>query len=188
MPELNFVSTNAADTTGAKGLVQQPALETTVAGYNYGGNGTPSGDGFIEFGSGTPGVLPFRVDQDGTVTAGHLAVTGDPVTAAAGPGAGTDPPDPVVTTGSNDNAGVITFGTGTSAMPGDDVVEVTYSVPWMVLNGGVPHVVICPNNVATAQLYIYVNMADNDGFQIGCQNLDDGHAADTYSFSYIVIG
>ena len=92
MPELNFVSTNATDTTGAKGLVQQPALNTALNGYSYGGAAQPAGDGFMEYGSGTPGSLPFRVDQDGTVTTGHLAVNGDAVTAAAGAGAGTSPP------------------------------------------------------------------------------------------------
>ena len=188
MPELNFVSTSAADAAGAKGLLQQPYLATVVPGYSYGGVNAPAGDGFMEYGAGTPGTLPFRVDQDGTLTAGHLAVTGSAITAAAGTGAGTGAPAPVVTTGSNDNAGTVTFGTGTSAAPGDDAVAVTYSKSWTVLNGGVPHVVICPGNAATAQLFPYVNMATADGFQVGCQNLDDGHPNTTYSFSYIVIG
>lgn len=74
MPELNFISTDAQDATGSKGLVQQPYLATTTPGYNYGGAGQPTGDGFLEFGTGTPGSLPFRVDQAGNVTA--ASVTG----------------------------------------------------------------------------------------------------------------
>jgi len=72
MPELNFISTDAQDTTGSKGLVQQPYLATTTPGYNYGGAGQPTGDGFLEYGTGTPGSLPFRVDQAGNVTAASI--------------------------------------------------------------------------------------------------------------------
>jgi hypothetical protein len=75
MPELNFVSTNAQDTAGSKGLVQQPVLGTSVAGYNYGANAQPAGDGFMEFGTGTPGSLPFKVDQAGNVTAASVTNT-----------------------------------------------------------------------------------------------------------------
>ena len=77
MPELNFIATSAQDTAGAKGLVQQPYLATAAAGYSYGGAGQPSASGFMEFGTGTPGALPFRVDQDGNVTAKSFA-TGTP--------------------------------------------------------------------------------------------------------------
>lgn len=68
MPELNFISTDAQDPDGASGLVQQPYLATAAPGYNYGGAGQPNGNGFMEFGSGTPGSLPFSVDQAGNVT------------------------------------------------------------------------------------------------------------------------
>lgn len=82
MPELNFVSTNATDTAGASGLVQQPYLATATPGYNYGGAGNPTGDGFMEYGAGTATALPFRVDQAGNVTAASFA-TGAPGSAAA---------------------------------------------------------------------------------------------------------
>ena len=72
MPELNFVATDAADPTGADGQVIQPYYATTKPGYNYSGVNDPSGDGFLEFGSGTPGSLPFRVDQAGNVTAASI--------------------------------------------------------------------------------------------------------------------
>jgi hypothetical protein len=68
MPELNFYATDAADPGGASGQVLQPSYTVTVPGYNYGDGNTPGGTGFMEFGSGTPGSLPFRVDQNGNVT------------------------------------------------------------------------------------------------------------------------
>ena len=73
MPELNFVSTSAGDPDGADGQQLQPYCFTGKPGQNYGGaegNGQllPTGDGFMEYGSGTPGSLPFQVDEDGNVT------------------------------------------------------------------------------------------------------------------------
>lgn len=73
MPELNFVSTSAAaDPTGAAGQQLQPYYFTSAPGYNYGGADNATGTGFMEFGSGTPGSLPFRVDQAGNVTAASI--------------------------------------------------------------------------------------------------------------------
>lgn len=81
MPELNFVSTSpAVDPNGAAGQVLQPYYTDAVPGYNYGGANNPTGTGFMEFGSGTPGSLPFRVDQAGNVTSAgfsNLLPTGD---------------------------------------------------------------------------------------------------------------
>jgi hypothetical protein len=81
MPELNFVSTSAADTAGAQGLQLQPYMFAAKQGLNYGGAQggrtggqlLPAGDGFMEYGSGTPGSLPFRVDQAGNVTAASVS-------------------------------------------------------------------------------------------------------------------
>jgi hypothetical protein len=75
MPELNFYATDAADAEGAAGQVLQPQYSTVVPGYNYGDGNTPGGNGFMEFGSGTPGSLPFRVDQAGNVTANNFTGT-----------------------------------------------------------------------------------------------------------------
>lgn len=60
MAELNIVDTGAG---GAQGQIVTPYLQTLVPGYSYG-----MGNGYLEFGSGTPGSLPFRVDQAGNVT------------------------------------------------------------------------------------------------------------------------
>ena len=81
MPELNFVSTSVADPDGDEGLQLQPYLFAARPGLNYGGAqggaqggaGLPTGDGFMEYGSGTAGSLPFRVDQDGNVTAASVS-------------------------------------------------------------------------------------------------------------------
>jgi hypothetical protein len=89
MPELNFISTDAS---GDQGLQQTPYLRTTVPGYSYGTpsdpSGNASGDGFMEYGSGTAGSLPFHVDQAGNVTAASLTATTGLNLLAATPEAG----------------------------------------------------------------------------------------------------
>jgi hypothetical protein len=64
MAELNIVDTGPG---GAEGQIQTPYLQTLVPGYSFG-----TGNGYLEFGSGTPGSLPFRVDQGGNVTANSI--------------------------------------------------------------------------------------------------------------------
>jgi hypothetical protein len=59
---LNLVNTEG--NAGAEGLIQSPYLYTATPGYNYGNT-----DGYLEYGAGTPGSLPFKVDQSGNVTA-----------------------------------------------------------------------------------------------------------------------
>lgn len=67
--QLNLVSTSAADGGGTEGLIQTPILQPAEAGYNYGFT-----DGFMEYGAGTAGSLPFKVDEHGNVTsAAHTA-------------------------------------------------------------------------------------------------------------------
>ncbi len=63
--QLNLISTSAADGGGTEGLIQTPLLQPTNApsGFNFG-----FADGFMEYGSGTAGSLPFKVDDAGNVT------------------------------------------------------------------------------------------------------------------------
>src|ERR1700677_2203320 len=63
--QLNLVSTSAADGGGTEGLIQTPLLQSVNApsGFNYG-----FADGFMEYGSGTAGSLPFKVDDQGNIT------------------------------------------------------------------------------------------------------------------------
>ena len=65
--QLNLVNTSAADGGGTEGVIQTPIDTQVAAGYTYGG-----GTGFLEFGSGTAGSLPFKVDELGNVTATSL--------------------------------------------------------------------------------------------------------------------
>lgn len=63
--QLNLVSTSAADGGGTEGLIQTPLLQPTNAptGFNFGFT-----DGFMEYGSGVAGSLPFKVDDQGNIT------------------------------------------------------------------------------------------------------------------------
>ena len=67
MAELNIVDT---DPSGNEGQIVTPYLQTLVPGYSFG-----MGNGYLEFGSGTPGSLPFRVDQAGNVTAASVSAS-----------------------------------------------------------------------------------------------------------------
>jgi hypothetical protein len=69
MPELNLLVTNTSDSGGTSCVVTQPVYTVTRQGYSYGVSNNAAGTGFMEYGSGTPGSLPFRVDQAGNVTA-----------------------------------------------------------------------------------------------------------------------
>ena len=63
--QLNVVNTSAADGGGSQGLIETPLLQPTnlLTGPNFG-----FVDGFVEVGAGTPGSLPFKVDDAGNVT------------------------------------------------------------------------------------------------------------------------
>jgi hypothetical protein len=136
------------------------------------------------------GTQVLYIDPSGTVTiSGHLQMQGSPVTAAAGLAAGTGPPSPVVTTGANDGAGAITFGTGTSPAAGRLVV-VTFAKTWVIPHPGIlPHPVIVPGNAPTALLSLYVTRVLTTGFEVGAANAPAASQANTvYSFLYQVQG
>lgn len=59
----NLVDTSASSGGGTEGEVDTLLYTPLTPGYNY-GNAT----GFLEFGAGTPGSLPFKVDELGNVT------------------------------------------------------------------------------------------------------------------------
>jgi hypothetical protein len=63
---LNIVSTKGAGGVFVDGQIRSPELFERADGYAYDA-------GFLEFGNGTDGSLPFRVDQDGVVTAASIA-------------------------------------------------------------------------------------------------------------------
>jgi hypothetical protein len=127
----------------------------------------------------------------GDLTLGaHLQFVTEPVTAAAGPNAGAGAPHPVVTPGSNDCGGTITFGSGSGANIGVLVV-VTFSTPWTIPPGlnTFPHAVPNPDNVATQGLGIYISKVTLTGFQLSCATHTSPNQANTvYSFSYLVLG
>ncbi len=133
------------------------------------------------------GVL--RIDQAGTLQAsGHLQVNGQLPAAAAGSAAGGSPPAPVLLTGTNDNAGTLTFGTGSAPSAGQ-LVLVTFATAWSITGGGAPHIVIAPENAATASLVPFVGVRSVTQFSFNTVNAPAASQANTvYSFSYVVIG
>jgi hypothetical protein len=97
----------------------------------------------------------------------------------------------VLQDGSNDCAGVITFGTGSSPGAGAALVVVKFGQPWTIAGGGLPHVVICPYNQVSAALglYVEIGLLNVNGFSVAAVTAPAAGAdATAYAFSYIVIG
>ena len=162
--------------------------------YDIRGADDADTNGWIEIvlkSSMTEGGAAIRLDEYGNLTSlGHFAVTGTPPSLAAAAGLGTSPPAPVLLAGSNDCAGDITFGSGTSPAAGK-LLEVTFSVTWNILGGGNPHLIICPANAAAAALGLFINLAavSASGFPVHCANAPAASQANTtYAFSYVVMG
>lgn len=103
-------------------------------------------------------------------------------TAVAGANAGTTPPAPVVVINSNDTAGQITFGTGTTPAAGTEVV-VTFTTPYATA----PSVILSAVNSATAALTPYVASISTTGFSINLVGAPAAsQAASFYSVNYRV--
>lgn len=66
MPEINLVDTQTPG--GTIGRIRTVPKETVTPGYSYGGS-----NGYLEYGTGASGSLPFRVDQAGNVTGASLS-------------------------------------------------------------------------------------------------------------------
>lgn len=137
--------------------------------------------------------LPYLPLTGGTVNGsltvnGHLQFGGTTPLAAAGGNAGGSPPSPVVTTGSNDGAGNMTFGTGTTPGAGT-MVQVTFKTAWAIPGGGAPHIILSPANSATQALGLYVSGQSPTGFGVSVATAPAASQANTvYSFNYVVMG
>ena len=127
----------------------------------------------------------------GDLTLGaHLQYVTAPVTAARGAAVGAGAPAPVVTSGSNDCGGTITFGTGQPAATGVLVI-VTFSTPWTIPPGlnTFPHAVANPDNADTQGLGIYVSSVSLTQFSLSCATKPKNNQGNAvYSFSYLVVG
>lgn len=129
------------------------------------------------------------IDQKSSLTVGGHWHGGTLVpAAAAGSGAGTSPPAPVVTQGSTDLAGTITFGTGTGPS-GGTLVTVTFGRAWVIPGGGAMHVVLTPNNSATAALTIFASGKNPTAFSLSSVTTPAASQSNsTYSFDYVAVG
>ena len=118
----------------------------------------------------------------------HIHGGGTAPALAMGAGAGTSPPAPVLTTGSTDLGGTITWGTGTSPNT-QTQLTITFGRPWTIPGGGGPHVVLTPNNSATAALTLFVSGISPTGFNVGVVTAPAAAQGNTtYSLCYSVMG
>ena len=111
-------------------------------------------------------------------------------TAAAGANAGGSPPAPVVTAGSNDARGALTFGTGTTPAAGAQAV-VTFANPYLPLGAqeplASPVVMLNSLNTATQALGLYVSSLTPTGFTVSCTTAPAASQGNTvYSVQYVV--
>lgn len=120
--------------------------------------------------------------------AGHINDTGVTPLVAAGGQAGGSPPAPSVPAGTNDDSGVIGFGTGTLPAAGV-MVAVTFAAAWVVPGGGAPHIVLTEQNLATKNLGLFVTGTSPTGFNVSCVNAPAASQGNTtYQFCYQVRG
>ena len=126
---------------------------------------------------------------NGSLTiARHIHGGGNPPAVVTAGGAGTSPPLPVVTTGSTDLGGTVSWGTGT--VPNTQPqLSVTFAAPWTIPGGGGPHVVVTPLNAATATLELFITGISPTGFQVNVVTAPAASQANTtYAFCYSVMG
>jgi hypothetical protein len=114
---------------------------------------------------------------------GHVYGTGTGPAVAALTNAGTTPPAPVLTRGS-DQSGAVSFGTGTTPAAGS-MVSVTFNRAY----SATPNVTVTALNSATQALGLYLQSISTTGFQLYVVNAPAASQANTiYAFSYMVIG
>lgn len=120
----------------------------------------------------TPSAIPYGTAAQGQGLFATGATTANwayspwdltTVTAAAGTGAGTTPPAPVVGTAPTATMvrGALTWGTGTATATGAQVA-VTYGSTFP----SIPTVVICPTTIATGTIDTFVTSVGTTGFTV----------------------
>lgn len=116
---------------------------------------------------------------------GHIAVPSLTVVAATpGGGLGTGAPAIIVDSNSNDMRGLLGFGTGTNAFPGN-AIAVTFATAF----DRAPRVVLQAANGATAALAPFPSSLATTGFSVELQfDPADNQAAGTYYVYYMVMG
>jgi hypothetical protein len=126
----------------------------------------------------------FKGRAIGQQAAGHYVVEQiGTTTIAAGAGAGTAPPAPTLTAGT-DGKGQINAGTGTTPAAGT-LATVTFIQPY---RAGAPMVVLTPLNAATAALQAYTNSTTTTFSVLLASAPAASQAAGTYQWAYHVIG
>lgn len=117
--------------------------------------------------------------------AGHIAVVSTTVpTAVAGGALGVGAPAILVDGVSNDQRGLLGFGTGLNAFPGN-AISVTFASAFPTT----PQVVLQARNGATAALLPFPSSISPNGFSVELQvDPADNQPAGTYYVSYVVMG
>lgn len=148
------------------GLIQFSTLNSYIEGNQIYYPAQSGGGGWgIRIESGTSRIRNNIVIQDPGKTALTASVYAPPTVAAVAgsTGAGTTPPAPVVSTGAIDEAGTVTFGTGSGTTGTGAYVTVTFHTAFSMT----PKVTLTPTNAATAVLAPYVLSIGTTSFQIG---------------------
>jgi hypothetical protein len=111
-----------------------------------------------------------------------MSVTGYTPGGTAGAGAGTSPPAPIVTAGSDNRSGTVTWGTGTSPTTGNQVT-VTFGQTFAV----VPVVMFSNGNGPTSGLNVNIQSVTTTGFVISTGNAPAASQANTtYKIAWAV--
>ncbi len=136
----------------------------------------------------TGNIMPDNFANLGDLTtASHLIAKG-PATipiVAAQVANGTTPPAPVIVTGTNDNRGNITFGSGATPAAGAQIV-VTFGKPFTTT---IPTINLTPTTAATIALGLYISARTLTSFTVAAATAPTAsQAATIYGLAYIVEG
>ncbi len=124
------------------------------------------------------------IQSGGLRCQGHHDYSGGSAeTAAAGANNGAGPPAPVITAGGNDTRANITFGSGTGAAAGAQVV-VTFNATYTTA----PFVFVTAKNAATQALGLYVSATSATSFTLASTNAPaSGQGAAVFNFDYVTM-
>lgn len=180
----------------SSGNTAQPCRNTTIINSGRTSTGSTFGAGAYDIQSDSTSIqttvinppASAQIDTGGSTgfaivgNAVSMSVSGYTPSGTAGAGAGTSPPTPIVTAGSDTHSGIVTWGTGTSPSTGNQV-----SVSFGFTFATTPVVMVIPGNGPSSGLDMNVQSVTTTGFVISVGAAPSASEANTYYKAYYAV-
>ena len=180
----------------SSGNTAQPARDTTIINCGRTSTSSTFAGGAYDIQSDSTSVQTTvinpcpsaQIDTGGSIgfaivgNAVGMDVSGYTPSGTAGAGAGTSPPTPIVTAGSDTHSGIVTWGTGTSPSTGNQV-----SVSFGFTFATTPVVMVIPGNGPSSGLDMNVQSVTTTGFVISVGAAPSASEANTYYKAYYAV-